>query len=161
MERLVELTRGYELTDIWNMDETDCFFKALPKKGLAEKKSQARGGKKSKRGWPLPFLWMLLGKKLSNHWWCGGVKTRVALKTLRVYPDLMAFIATLIWNHEWLQKLWHQFWGKINRQIEVAKRKIVLFMDNAPCCPESLIEQYFNIKVMFLPKKTQLPGSNR
>ena len=30
MERLVELTRGYELVDIWNMDETDHFFKALP-----------------------------------------------------------------------------------------------------------------------------------
>ena len=30
------------------MDETGCFFKALPEKGLAEKKSQARGGKKSK-----------------------------------------------------------------------------------------------------------------
>ena len=39
MERLVELTRGYELADIWNMDETGCFFKALPEKGLAEKKS--------------------------------------------------------------------------------------------------------------------------
>ena len=44
MERLVELTRGYELADIWNMDETGCFFKALPEKGLAEKKSNARGG---------------------------------------------------------------------------------------------------------------------
>ena len=46
MEKLVELTRGYELADIWNIDETGCFFKALPEKGLAEKKSQARGGKK-------------------------------------------------------------------------------------------------------------------
>ena len=46
MERPVELTRSYELTDFWNMDETDCFFIALPEKGLAEKKSQARGGKK-------------------------------------------------------------------------------------------------------------------
>ena len=43
--------------------------------------------------------------------------------------------------------------GKINRQMEVAKRKIVLFMDNAPCHPESLSEQYSNIKVVFLPKK--------
>ena len=47
MERLVELTKCYELADVWNMDETGCFFKVLPEKGLAEKKSQARGGKKS------------------------------------------------------------------------------------------------------------------
>ena len=46
MERLVELTRGYEVVDIRNMDDTDWFFKALPEKGLAEKKSQARGGKR-------------------------------------------------------------------------------------------------------------------
>ena len=49
MERLWELTKEYDPVDIWNMDETSCFFKALPEKGLAEKKSQARGGKKSKR----------------------------------------------------------------------------------------------------------------
>ena len=43
--------------------------------------------------------------------------------------------------------------GKINRQMEVAKRKIILFIDNAPCHPESLSEQYLNIKDVFLPKK--------
>ena len=46
MERLLELTKDYDPVDIWNMDETGCFFKALPEKGLAEKKSQTRGGKK-------------------------------------------------------------------------------------------------------------------
>ena len=44
--------------------------------------------------------------------------------------------------------------GKINRQMEVAKRKIILFMDNAPCHPESLSKRYSNIKVVFLPKNT-------
>ena len=36
--------------------------------------------------------------------------------------------------------------------MEVAKRKLILFKDNAPCHPEGLIERYSNIKVMFLPK---------
>ena len=49
--------------------------------------------------------------------------------------------------------------GKINRQMEVAKRKIVLFMDNAPCHPESLSEQYSNIKVVVLPKKNAFQAS--
>ena len=48
MERLWELTKDYDPVDIWNMGETGCFFKALPEKGLAEKKSQIRGGKISK-----------------------------------------------------------------------------------------------------------------
>ena len=37
MERLTELCKGYQLKDIWNMDESGCFFKALPSKGLAQK----------------------------------------------------------------------------------------------------------------------------
>ena len=43
--------------------------------------------------------------------------------------------------------------GKINRPMEVAKRKIILFTDSAPCHPENLSERYSNIKVVFLPKK--------
>lgn len=34
MERLRELCKGYQLKDIWNMDKSGCFFKALPTKGF-------------------------------------------------------------------------------------------------------------------------------
>ena len=37
MERINELIEGYYLENIWNMDESGCFFKALPDKGLVEK----------------------------------------------------------------------------------------------------------------------------
>ena len=113
MERLVELTWGYELADILNIDETGCFFMALPEKGLAEKKSQARGGKMSKTRLTVAFFVNTAGEKLSNHWWCSGVKNHIALKTLRVYPDNMAFITTPVWKHGWLQNLLHQFWTKL------------------------------------------------
>ena len=36
-ERLRELCKGYHLKDIWNMDESGCFFKALFKSVKAEK----------------------------------------------------------------------------------------------------------------------------
>ena len=48
IERLPELTSGYELRNIWNMDELGLFFKALPEKGLVEKSRRCKGGKKSK-----------------------------------------------------------------------------------------------------------------
>ena len=47
-ERLKVLMQGYELENIWNEDETGCFFKALPDKTLAEKRKECRGGKRSK-----------------------------------------------------------------------------------------------------------------
>ena len=48
IERLPELTSGYELRTIWNMDELGLFFKALPEKDLVEK-SRCKGGKKSRQ----------------------------------------------------------------------------------------------------------------
>ena len=48
MERIKELCKGYDQRDILNMDESGCFFKALPAKGLAQKGKKTNGGKKSK-----------------------------------------------------------------------------------------------------------------
>ena len=53
MERRRELCKGYQVKDIWNMDESSCFFKALPSKDLAQKGKKCKGGKMSyliKRG---------------------------------------------------------------------------------------------------------------
>ena len=45
MKRLQELIAGYSSENIWNMDKSDCSFKALPDKGLAEKYKKAKSGK--------------------------------------------------------------------------------------------------------------------
>ena len=37
MERINELTEGYSLENIWNMEKSGCFFKALLDKWLVEK----------------------------------------------------------------------------------------------------------------------------
>ena len=42
IERLPELTSGYELKNIWNMDEMGLFFKALLKKYLVEKSRRCK-----------------------------------------------------------------------------------------------------------------------
>ena len=76
------------------MDETGWVFKALQEKGLAEKKSQARGRKKSKTRLAIAFFVNAArGKGMEPLvWW----KT---LKTLRGYPDPMAFVTTPIRKH--------------------------------------------------------------
>lgn len=35
MDRVKELTSGYSPRDIWNMDETGCFWKTIPEKSLS------------------------------------------------------------------------------------------------------------------------------
>ena len=49
MERRNKLIEGYSLEKIWHMDKTSCFLKALPDKGLVQKRKQAKGGKKFKQ----------------------------------------------------------------------------------------------------------------
>ena len=46
IERINELIEDYSSENIWNRDESCCFFKALPDKGLVEKGKQEKGGKK-------------------------------------------------------------------------------------------------------------------
>ena len=47
-ERLPEIIQGYKPEDVWNMDESGCFWKALPGKGFAQKGKACHGGKSSK-----------------------------------------------------------------------------------------------------------------
>ena len=55
-ERLLELVHGYCKENIWNMDKTVCFFKALPVKGFGMKGRQCKGGKKVCKGSLLLFF---------------------------------------------------------------------------------------------------------
>lgn len=47
-ERLPDILQGWTPENIWNMDETGQFFRALPSKSLAEKSHSCTGGKRSK-----------------------------------------------------------------------------------------------------------------
>ena len=48
MERPPKIIQGYPADDIWNIDESGFFFKALPDTGLANKTKKYKGVKKSK-----------------------------------------------------------------------------------------------------------------
>ena len=95
MERLVELTRGYELAVIWNMGKTGCFFNALRQKGLAEKKSQVRRGKKSKTRLTIAFFVNAAGEK--------AIEPLVVRRSKK--PRCFKNITTPIRKYGWLQKL--------------------------------------------------------
>ena len=48
-ERSRELVRGWKPENIWNIDETGCFWKGLPEVSLNKKGSRCSGGKQSKQ----------------------------------------------------------------------------------------------------------------
>ena len=47
-EKLPDLVRGYKASDIFNMDESGLFYRALPKKTLKSAGDKCSGGKQSK-----------------------------------------------------------------------------------------------------------------
>ena len=63
MERLKEFCKGYKPEDIWNKDETGCFFPALPEKSLALEGRRCKGGKESKVRMTVAFFVNANGEK--------------------------------------------------------------------------------------------------
>ena len=66
-ERLPEIVEGYKAEDIWNMDESGCFWKALPDKGLAQKGKSCKGDKKSKQRMTVAFFVNVVGEIPNNN----------------------------------------------------------------------------------------------
>ena len=59
-ERLPEILRGYDKRDVFNLDETGCFWRALPDHGFGQK---GKGGKRSMCRFTIAFLVNADGEK--------------------------------------------------------------------------------------------------
>ena len=55
-ECLPEILQGYKRENIWNLDETGCFWLGLPDKRFSLKGKQCKGGKKSKKRITVTFI---------------------------------------------------------------------------------------------------------
>jgi len=64
-ERIPELLRGYSAKNIWNLDETGCFWRALPEYGFGKKGSLCKGGKKAKQRFTIALIANAAGGKES------------------------------------------------------------------------------------------------
>ena len=61
-EHLPEIVQGYNSEDVWNLDETGVFWKALPDKGFGQKVKECKGGKKCKQRFTDTFIVNGVGK---------------------------------------------------------------------------------------------------
>ena len=62
-ERLPEILSGYSKENLWNMDETEVFWKALPDHGFGVKGKGCHGGKKNKQRITVAFFVSEAGTK--------------------------------------------------------------------------------------------------
>ena len=136
------------------MDESGCFFKALPGKGLVEKGKQAKGGKKLKQRSTAAFFVHAAGEKVDQPivTWkskppCCFMKLQDPSRPANVHyfsnpkSGMTSEVVEAVLAH-------------FNRKLVFEDRKVILFLDNATCHPEFVIGQFPQIKIIFLPKNT-------
>lgn len=126
--RLSSITSSYPLENIFNCDETGLFFRALPDRNLEQSQHMVKDGELSKQRLTILLCCSSTGEKLKPlvigrtdlsqvckdlhtnqlpvHWRCNQ----------KVWMETQYFI-------EWLQNL--------NKQMQMQKRRIILFMDSS------------------------------
>ena len=152
MERIKELCKGYDQRDILNMDESGCFFKALPAKGVAQKGKKAKVGKKSKQRITVAFFVSADGGKVGKPIWRSKKPRCFRLASA---PDKLAEVSYFDDSKSWMQvEIMEKVLDTLNHQMRKQGRKVILFFDNVTVYSTSLIDMYSNIKIVFLPKNT-------
>ena len=147
--KLPELCRGYSRNDIFNMDETGLFFRALPDRTLSIRGEDCHGGKRSKERLTVALCCSWTGEML---------KPLVIGKSEnpRCFRNLRKESLPVVWRNNkkaWMNgELFTEWIQDLNRAMRLQKRSILLFIDNAPSHPKDLV--YSNLKVTFFPANT-------
>ena len=131
-EHLPELLQGYSSNNIYNLDETGCFWRALPESGFGIKGVQCHGGKKSKHRFTVVLIVNADGEKeVPIVIWKSEKPRCFNVSTLPVhyYSQSKAWM-----NSEILDKVL----TKLNRKFSSQHRNVALLLDNAGCHPEEL-----------------------
>ena len=127
------------------MDESGCFFKALPDVGLVQKGKQAKGGKifVSAAGQKIDEPIVIWKSKLPRCF--NGLRDPSRPGNVHYFSNSKSGMTS---------EIFETVLSKLNRKLVFKNRKVILFLDNATCHPESMDDKFSNIKIAFLPKNT-------
>lgn len=152
-EHLKVLISGYELVNVWNEDETGCFYRALPDQTLSERKKECRGGKKAKERITIAFFANAAGGKETPIVIGRSVTPRCfkGLRDKKLPHGLPYFSNGKAWMNS---EIMDTVLTKLNRRLVREKRNILLLLDNVSSHARDLKEKFCNIKVVFLPVNT-------
>ena len=139
---------GYADRDNYNCDETGLFYCTLPKKTLCVKKSKCFGGKVSKRRITV-FLCVNMVGEFEKPIVIGKSRTPHCFRGQNIQDLKMTWKFN---NTAWMtSEIMTEFLTDFNKKMEKAKRKVVLFLDNAAC---HVHLEMSNVKLIFLPPNT-------
>ena len=119
------------------MDETGSFSRGLPAKSLNEKGKKCTGGIQSKQRNTWAFFVNAAGGKEQPILIAKSQKPRRSKKLEnKTCPCNCHYFAN---SKAWMNsEIMSEELSKLNQRLKRKKRNILLFMDNAPCQPESL-----------------------
>lgn len=144
--RLPLLLAGYADQDIFNMDETGLFFRALPNKSMVLRSEDSKGGKQAKERMTIAFCASATGEKLkplmiwrSKNPRCFKGKNMNRLG-IHWKANKKSWMTSSIFE-EWLM----DFDKKMKRE----GRNVLLILDNATCHKHEATLK--NVKLLFLP----------
>ena len=132
--------------DIYNMDESGMFYRALPDKTLKERNTECKGGKKSKERITAMFFVNMDGE---------FEKTLVIGKSKnpRCFKSIDTRTLPVEWEHNkkaWMTSGIYQRWlQNFDRRMQRQNRQVLLLLDNAPSHPKDV-----NLSNVFLPANT-------
>ena len=148
-ERLSGITDQYEPKDIFNMDETGIFFRALPEKTLRVRGTDCLGGKKSKERLTAMFCVNMTGEEFEKPLIIGRAEKP------RCFRNINTKTLPVLWRHNkkaWMtSNLFKEWVLKFNEKMKRLERKVLLFLDNATCHPNIELS---NVKLVYFPPNT-------
>ena len=137
---------------IFNLDETGCFWRALPESGFGERGKKHSGGKKSKKRITIAFLVSATGVK----------ETPIVIWNSKSPRCFRGFdVRSLLVKYYSQSKSWMtgeilvDYLTSFNQKMRAEKRSVLLLLDNAGFHPPEMLQYKFsNIKILFVPPNT-------
>ena len=149
-QALPALIGGYELKNVFNMDETGLFFRCLPDSTLSHVSDTCKGGKQGKNRLTVVLTCSALGEKLKPMI-IGKSKNPRCFRGIDLSCVGVEYHSSC---KAWMtNSLFNKYLLNLNRLFELQDRKILLLLDNAPVhiVDEATESCLTHVKLQFFP----------
>ena len=148
-DRFPGIIKDYEPEEIYNMDETGLFFRALPDKTLTVKGADCDGGKKSKERLTVALCVNAVGE-VETPLVIGHAENPRCFRNINKTRLPVTLVAS---KRAWMTaKIFTTWIMSFNKKMRANGRHVLLLLDNASCHPEKL--ELSNVTIRFLTANT-------